>query len=344
MKADIPAEASAAADAMLRVLIYYTLLMLVAFHAAANGRLRIDGLLNALLVGIVATAIVEFFVGTILGLDTITRMPFHGKFAYLAVMALGVTYVRLSLRGSAGRRQSVLDVILILAFLCLTAIGFGRAAWLAGLWVFALVSVWTGRKLFWIVSSLFLVVILTVPLVGERILPGEGEDVPGPVTLSRVTTGRSELWANLWGRGVESLPLGQGWGYIWSLTPSDIFGSEGVFVEEGNPFVYPHNDFLFLFVELGILGSGLLIAYWLHLLRKIRLLSRSRSESARYGVRVLVPVVIVMFLVQLFDNGFAISFVADRFFIAAGFVFGLHYLVQRSELPASVGSRSLGTT
>ena len=90
----------------------------------------------------------------------------------------------------------------------------------------------------------------------------------------------------------------------------------------------PHDDFLFLFMELGILGFGLLVAFWLHLLRKIRLLSRSPSEQARYDVRVLVPVIITMFLVQLFDNAFVTRFVAERFFIVAGLVFGLQYLRQ----------------
>ena len=96
-------------------------------------------------------------------------------------------------------------------------------------------------------------------------------------------------------------------------------------------------------MEFGILGFGLLVAFWLHLLRKIRLLSRSPGEQARYDVRVLVPVIIVMLLVQLFDNGFAIRFVAERFFIAAGLVFGLQYLRQ-SERSDVVDSRSLGTS
>ena len=105
----------------------------------------------------------------------------------------------------------------------------------------------------------------------------------------------------------------------------------------------PHDDFLFLFMELGIVGFGLLVAFWLSLLRKIRLLSRSPDEQARYDVRVLVPVIIVMFFVQLFDNGFALRFVAERFFIVAGLVFGLQYLRQ-SERSDVVGSRSLGTS
>ena len=152
------------------------------------------------------------------------------------------------------------------------------------------------------------------------------------VTLARVTTGRSELWRALLDRGADALPFGHGWGYTWSLTSTEIFGFEGRSARRETATSIPHNDFLFLFMELGILGFGLLVAFWLHLLRKIRLLSRSPSEQARYDVRVLVPVIIVMFFVQLFDNGFAIRFVAERFFIAAGLVFGLQYLRQSERL------------
>ncbi len=339
VKAATSAEASATAGGMLKVLIYYTLLMLVAFHAVANGRMRTDTFVNALLLGIVAAAILQpFALGS---LEGVTQTPFQGKFAYLAAMGFGVTYVRFSLRRSAGRGEYGFDAPLMVVFLCLTAFGFGRAAWMAGLLVFALVSVWTGRKSFWVVSSLFLVLVLTVPVIGERVLP-RGSASIRDVTLARVTTGRTELWGLLWKRGVEELPFGHGWGYTWSLTSTELFGFQS-FTSEGNDHVFPHNDFLFLFLELGILGFGLLVAFWLDLLRKIRRLSRGRSEQARYEARVLVPVIVVMFLVQLFDNGFAIRFVAERFFIAAGLVFGQHYLQRREHLETA-GSRSLDTS
>jgi hypothetical protein len=56
----------------------------------------------------------------------------------------------------------------------------------------------------------------------------------------------------------------------------------------------------------------------------------------RYSVMVLVPVLIVMLMVQMFDNGFAIGFVAFRFFAAAGLVFGLYHSARED---ARVGPR-----
>jgi O-antigen ligase len=331
VRADTSGEAAAVADGMLKNVVFYTLLMLVAFLAVVNGRMRSDTFVNALLLGLVGAAVLAPFLGESPGFDGITQTPYRGQFAYLAVMGFGVTYVRLALSSSAHQRQSRLDAILMIVFLSLAAIGFGRAAWMAGLWAFALVSMWTGRKLVWIVFSVVLVLVFAAPVVGERVFPLGSTDFTDPETVARVTTGRSLLWGHLWELGADALPLGQGWGYIPSLDSTDIFGFEGNFQPEGSTFVHPHNDFLYVFVELGIMGLGLLVLYWLLLLRKIRLLSRGRNEVARYETRVLVPVIIVMFLVQLFDNGFAIRFVAIRFFIAAGLVYGLQYLERQGE-------------
>ena len=325
VRAAVPTPAAMAADAMLKLIVFYTLLMLTAYHAVARGRLRIDTFLNALLVGIVAQGILQPFVGTISGFESITRHPFRGQFAYLAVMAFGVSYVRRSLRRAVGQRSYPVDSAMIPVFLCLTLIGYSRSAWIVCLSVFALVSVWTGRKTFWVVASLFLVLALMVPLIGGRILP---ESATGPQGLAVVTSGRSVLWEEVLSRGAGAFPLGNGWGYAESLTSTELFGFEGEFILGDNPFVFLHNDFLFLYVELGIIGLGLLVAYWLNLLQKIRRLARSRVESARYEVRVLIPIIMVMFIVQLFDNGFAIQAVATRFFIAAGLVFGMYHIVR----------------
>jgi O-antigen ligase len=122
-----------------------------------------------------------------------------------------------------------------------------------------------------------------------------------------------------------------------------LFGFEGAFGAEGDGFVYPHNDFVFLFVELGIPGVGLLIAFWLALIRRIRVLSHWGTNQARYAVRLLVPVIAMMLLVQLFDNGFAIRFVAERFFVAAGLVFGLR-AASRHPRADAIDQGSRGTS
>jgi O-antigen ligase len=337
MKADTPADATAVADDMLRHLVYYTLLMLAAFQATANERLRVDSFVDALVLGAVVTAILQPFVHADASFESITRTPFQGQFAYIAAMAFGVSYVRYSLATGESRRR--LDGLLSIGFLSLTILGWARIMWIAALFIFALVSRWTGKKSFWMASSLILVLALTVPLVGERILPGGTVDITDTEAIDRITTGRSVLWEDLWRRGADALPWGNGWGYMWSLTPIELFGVEGDFTTADNPFVYPHNDFLFVFLELGILGLGLLIGFWIQLLRRIRPISRAHDEEARFGVRVLVPIFVVGLLVQLFDNGFAIRPVTERFFLAAGLALGLIFSRQRSASEASSSHR-----
>jgi O-antigen ligase len=330
VQAQTSGAAAAAADGMRKLLIYYTLLMLVAFHAALNGRLRIDTIVDALLLGLVGAALLQPF-GVDTSWESVVHGPFSGQFAYLSVMGFGLTCVRLSIGRIVGRERSLLDVFLMLTFLCLTAIGFSRAGWMAGLFVLALVSRWTSRKSFWVVSALLVILALTVPVVGERVLPGGVAGITQPERLARVTTGRSVLWEEMFRRGLEAPLLGQGWGYVWSLSSTDLFGIEGQFTSGENSGIFPHNDFLYLFVELGVLGIGFLVVLWLSLVRRTRLLSRSHSATTRYSVRVLIPVIVTMLFVQLFDNGFAIRSVAERFFIAAGLIYGFYYVAQRKK-------------
>jgi O-antigen ligase len=338
-QADVSVDVELIAGGLLKTILYYTLLMLASFLAVTNGRLSVDAVVTFFLVGLIGAVILQPFVGEERGMfGGLTQTPYRGQFAYLAVMGFGMAYLRLS--SARSPRVARLDAILAACFLVLTAIGFGRAAWIAALWIFALASIWTGKKLFWIVASIVLVLILSVPVVSERVLPGgDVAALADQQTLARVTTGRSELWGELWERARDALPLGQGWGYIPSLDSMEIFGFEGNFqADESALFVYPHNDFLYLFVELGIFGVGLLILFWLSLFRKIRVLSRSPDAENR-AVRIIVPIIITMFLVQLFDNGFAIRFVGTPFFVAAGVIAGVYALDRDRSRVASARFR-----
>jgi O-Antigen ligase len=338
MKADTPAEATVAADTLLLHLVYYALLMLAAFQATANERLRVDSFVDALLWGVVGAVIFQpFLVGLLFEGN---RHLYAGAFANLAVIGFGVAYVRSSLGPSIGRRRSVWDGLLIVAFLGLTIVGYNRAAFIAALLSFALVSIWTGRKSIWIVAALVVALGLTIPAIGEAIAPGGSIDITDQQTLEQVTSGRSVLWEDLWERGVEAMPFGNGWGYVWSLTSIDIFGFEGEFTTGDEGFIYPHNDFLFLFVELGVIGLGFLVVFWFQLLRRFRFLSRASDGFVRYDARILAPILVVMFLVQVLANGLSARLVAERFFIAAGLICGMHYVVRRTQFSGDAFRRS----
>jgi O-antigen ligase len=314
--------------------------MLAAFQATANERLRVDSFVDALLWGVVGAAILQPFLGGLSGFESVRQHPYAGPFANLAVIGFGVAYVRSSLSPSIGRRRSVWDGLLVIAFLGLTIVSYNRAAFIAALLSFALVSLWTGRKSIWIVGSLVVALGLTIPAVGEAIAPRGSLDFTDQETLDQVTSGRSVLWEDLWERGIEAFPWGNGWGYMWSLTSVDIFGFEGAFTTGDNPFIYPHNDFLFLFVELGVIGLGFLVVFWFQLLRRFRFLSRASDGFVRYDARILVPILLLMFLLQVFANGLSLRFVAERFFIAAGLICGMHHVMQQAQISGDAFRRS----
>jgi len=333
MKADVPDDAAIAADAMLKHLLYYCLLMLAAYQATANGRLQVDSFVDALLVGVLVAVVLQPFVSADTTFDQFTQTPYQGQFAYLAAMGFGVSYVRFSLSPPSERRG--IDAFAMLVLFVAIVLGWTRIMWVAALAVFALVSRWTHRKAFWIALAVVLLIALTLPLVGERILPGGSANIANSDTLDRITTGRSALWQDLLGRGADAAPWGNGWGYIWSVTPVDIFGFEGAFTAGGNPFVFAHNDFIFLFVELGILGVALLALFWIQLFHKVRRVSRQGASSVLFDVRVLIPILVVGLLVQLFDNSFAIRPVAERLFIASGLILGRIAASERRSVSAS---------
>jgi O-Antigen ligase len=331
-RAEVPPDAAAFADGVLKNLVYYCLLMLVAFQATANETLRVDRFADALLFGIVGATIVQPFLPAIVsGIEGFSRNPYQGAFANLAVIGFGVTYIRRSLSPSLDRRRSSVDGVLMIAFLALTIISYNRAAFIAALLCFAFVSIWTAKKSFWIVAPLILALAFTIPVIGEAVVPGGSVDISNQETLTRVTSGRSVLWADLWQRGAEALPLGNGWGYTWSLTSLELFGFEGAFSASDQGFIYPHSDFLFLFVELGGVGLALLVVFWIQLARRFRFLSRFADPFVRFDVRILTPIFVTMFTLQLFANGFSVRFVAERFFIAAGLMCGMHHGVRRAQ-------------
>ena len=324
-KADVPDEAAATASTLMNFLIYYALLMLAAFHATANQRLSASTFVDALLVGIVIAALLQPMLPTVTGIEGFSRNPYQGTFANLAVMAFGITYIRRSLAASVGEPRSPVDGFLMVVFLALTIVSYNRAAYIAVLLCFALVWRWTAKKTVWIVVALVVALAFTVPVIRDAIAPSSSSDTSNRGALERVTSGRSVLWEDLWNRGVAALPYGNGWGYMWSLTSVQLFGFEGEFSANETGLIYPHNDFLFLFLELGVAGVSLMVIFWIQFIRRFRSLSRSPGWRVRYDARTLAPVGIIMFLLQLFANGLSVRFVAERFFVTAGLIGGMWY-------------------
>jgi hypothetical protein len=80
--------------------------------------------------------------------------------------------------------------------------------------------------------------------------------------------------------------------------------------------------------------------FWFQLLSRFRFLSRASDGFVRYDARILVPILLLMFLLQVFANGLSLRFVAERFFIAAGLICGMHHVMQQAQISGDAFRRS----
>jgi O-Antigen ligase len=317
---DLDGTDALVARGFLNSLAFYISLGLVAYNATRVGDLKGRHLVNAILFGVTVSVLLDSLLayqGGILAAD-VGASAAGRPVAYLAAVGFSICFARLILRTESEDHYFHPAVHLILAsgFVLAMIPGLLRGAWLSALIAFLFISLWAGKKRYWLVIVLALMVMLAAPVARERVVPNE-EQAAG------FTTGRSDLWSQLWEEIERALPFGNGFGYTFTLTSEDLFGS-GVarFTPEGSDaFVYPHNDFLFWMVELGVLGLLGMALFWTQLLRALRQVSRSESANKLY-VKILSGVLITGLVAQLVGSVFFFTALAGLVFIVAGFVFG----------------------
>jgi O-antigen ligase len=334
--ADVSSDAALQARGFLTNFTFYVLLGLLAYNTIVTGDLKVRHLLNALLAGIALTVLMERSGLAVSqaesgggGIVSIGR-----NVSYLGAIGFGLAFARLLLPDpEAIRRHRLLFAVLATFFAVITAQAFVRAAWLSCLIVVFLVAAWARKRRYWLLLPLAAAVVLVTPVAKERVLPGYGAGIGSAIESEEFATGRFNLWDALWDEITPALPEGHGYGYTWSLTPERLLGTSE-FGTKARDFVYPHNDFLFWTMELGLLGLAAVVLFWILLIRAFRSLSSHGSPSARHTAIVLSAILVTMFIMQMIDNSFAIPAVAELFFIGAGAIFGLAS-VDRASPPAN---------
>jgi hypothetical protein len=330
-QADVGSAASTAGDNFRMLFAYYTLLSAVTYGAVRLGDLSIEHLSNALLIGIFGTAVIKVAQG---GLGPATfgsaggaeSLYFGRNFAYLAVIGFGLSFGRWLL-GTRRNGGSLWHLLLATFFLVLVATSLVRGPWIAAMLTILITAWFAGRRSYWLLLPLALVIVLMVPVARERVASRGGSSVD-------ITTGRGGLWTRLWEDHVSpAMPWGNGFGYAWSLTPDRVFGFR-TFLRAGESserFIYPHNDFLFWMIEFGLVGLTLFIIFWFQVLRATRFLL-TRVDLIYWSSGLLLLGVMVTTLVAHFTaNAYAIRPLAERCFVAAAFLFGMRSRAQHEE-------------
>ncbi len=327
------------------LLTFWALLGLIAYNAVRLGELDGRTIVTALLFGLTVEALLG--TGGIAESSVLSaggEGPGDVRTGYVGAMGFSVSFGSLLLFGRHSDAGKNFLLALLAAFFLVTTIqAFVRAGWVSALLFVIFVARWTGKRRYWLVLPLVLIVVAIVPVARERVAPGVSETGLRDVRVAEITTGRTELWDILWDEEVwPALPFGNGYGHTFNLTPEHIFGFQTFQLDpDVNPFVFPHNDFIYWMIEFGLIGLAALLIFWFHLLALFKRVTRGVDEVARRSCYILAGILIMMFVVQVIDNAFAIRTVSDRFFIVAGFVFGLaattNYSIDRYTRTTSFG-------
>ncbi len=320
---EVSGEGADVADGLLKLFQYYVALMLLAYNAIRLQATTVRHVAVATVAGSVIAAV----------LNIVDAGPLAGSFsggrnaAYLTAygMLVAVGWLLLGQRDHDHPRSLWGNAALIFGLGIVTALMLVRATWVSALLAFVVMAIWTQKGRWLVAIPLVATLILAVPVSRDRVVPA---DLGKETTLAQYTTGRWDLWEALVEESAKGMPLGQGWGHWWSLTPKELFGVITFVSRDDQPYVYAHNDWLYLSVDTGVIGPGLLTLFWFQLIRAHRRLAR-RPGGSRDASVVLVGVPATFLLVQLVDNGVALQPVAEKFFIIAGVVFGVHAIMTK---------------
>jgi O-antigen ligase len=314
-QADLTGEPALIARGFLNGLALYLLIGLVTYNATRIGDLRGTPLVNALLTGLTMSVILEkVSVSSDVGVASVGRAV-----AYLAAVGFAICFARIIIRTDDGRfYYRGLHTLLAVFFLMAMIPDLVRGAWLSALISVLVISLSAHKRRYWVLIIAALIVMLIVPVARDRVVPNQTQAAGGGFT-----TGRLDLWSRLWDRVESGLPFGHGFGYTFTITSPDLFGqgSSDFYTSQSQSFVYPHNDFIFWLVELGVIGLLGMVLFYGQLVVAFHSVSRSTNANGIHA-RILTGALITGFVSQLVASTFFFAALAVPFFMAAGFIFG----------------------
>jgi O-antigen ligase len=348
-EADVGPVAQLAAYELRTSLIYYTLLLLVSFHAVRVGELGIDALITAILIGSVGT--IAIFIAQsglnptalIVSSEAAPARPGllfeRTHFGYFVVIPFCVVFARLVLtKTSSGPTTSRWNTVWTLVFLLVTGLSFTRGAWLSALLTVFLLGSMLRKSRYWLLVLLMALLLVVIPLTRERLLSDIRGGLGTAITTGELGTDRLGLWRALWTEAASTMPWGGGFGFAFSLSPERLFGTQS-FVSIENPLVYPHNDFLYWTLEFGIIGLVLWVSLWLLIFRAFRAVIRMQPPLNHSGY-LLMGVLITFMVASLVDNLLFIRPLAERFFVVAGMILAFGALARERSTSISRASPS----
>lgn len=311
-----------AAESFRMQMLYTGIVGITAFFLSRRRMLAEHQLTNAIVVagvGTVAIAAAQILAGNV----ALQRLTLPGllfertHFGYLVALAFAGLVGSMARVGTPRSRtpDSVLICLTIATAIALVA-STTRGAWVGAAGATLLATMAARRRLRVVaVLGVLLILGLSVQAMAARLT------IEGGVFSPSFTTGRSTLWAAMWPYAADAGVTGHGFGFVFSLTPSQLLGQAGAFTTAKNPFVYPHNDFMYVTLDFGLLGLFVFLILWL--------------AGARAALRAkaipLACALLVAFFASLFDNGLFILALAERTSAVIGFALGMSYNLDKDR-------------
>lgn len=328
-RADVGDAASLARDNFAKYMGYYVTVGLLSFSLARTGLLTVRQFVPALLVGVGGAALALLVVGgpsslsSRSSLDVWPGSAVQAQFGYVSAMAFIVSFAWAASGDEGSGEERPIRWMIAAFFGVTTALSFTRGAWLTALIGIFFVARRTGKfRYLWLVA-VAAALLLLVPVAHERLLG----DVRGGVSESFATgeagTGRWGLWGRLFEEARTEPVFGHGSGFAFTLDSQELFGFEGEFVAHQDVFVYTHDDLMYWMLDLGLIGVGLYLAFWLALRAKYKQLIVHPDARVRRDALLLGGAFTTLLIAGLVASGIFIRPIADRAFVAAGILFGL---------------------
>ena len=294
------------------ILAYAAFAALVPVTAAAiiHGDLRLTRARAAMTCAFVVAS--ALYVGS-LALGGLGGSDVLGARSYALVGVLGVAWGAGHMRMGYRRFGLLAAVSWLLILLSLS-----RLAFAAAILVLALVSLdlrTTGRfvrsaVLIGVVSVVAYFSVTSFGPMAERFAKGDVKSIGG-VTVN--VEGRNEIWSVTWESYLESPLVGRGAGSAAEMLDATMDDAD-----------HPHNDYLRVLHDLGVIGVALLVAALLTLLHRVlqhTRLARRNTESAAVHLSAFLGLLALM-VEMTTDNAIVYLFVVGPVAVALGLSIG----------------------
>lgn len=312
----------------LKDVLFYGFPMLIAAYASvalSRSHRRLPARLGTLILWVPLVPLAYLVIGLLIGIVQYIpgygpKGPFEprGMCAFLLVcLSLGLAtwkYGRNKIDRKIGAFSSVLSVLIIIFTLSRSAIAVSLL----------LLSIsWIDRGRFWrnarrltMVGAIVVMVFSTVPELRSRLLFSGESPLSEGLSVSDINTeGRTVFWAVTFAHAIERPIVGWGTGSARQLVASTFPG--GRWTE-----YYPHNEYLEVFHDLGLIGLVLMLSAWLGLLwryGKAWHSSDGRGDlgQARWDLAVFLALLVIL-LDIITNNDLHYAFVTGPAFLMLG--------------------------